>query len=209
MKRRQEIKAAIKETAEKHVLKVRKKLKAPWLTNKTTEIVKKRREIKAKGIDKSACQKLNQDFQKQARQAKEAHLHGICNKLEDDSKAGRAKELFKRVKEVTGKFVPKRSGIKNKDGCLLSETVDVKARWKEYVEDLYEKDEQLQDKYVEVEFEKEPDILPSEVEKAIKDISCYKAVGIDGIPIELIKAGGDEAVSTFTILCQKIWLEGS
>jgi hypothetical protein len=57
-------------------------------------------------------------------------------------------------------------------------------------------------------FEKEPCILEEEVKAALHQISNDKAPGVDEIPIELIKAGGDEAARVITMLCQTVWDTG-
>ena len=54
-------------------------------------------------------------------------------------------------------------------------------------------------------YEDEPDVLEIEVNEAIQHISNRKAPGCDGIPIEFLKAGGDEAIRVMTNLCNSIW----
>jgi len=44
-----------------------------------------------------------------------------------------------------------------------------------------------------------------EVKKTINSLKNWKAPGIDGIPAELIKYGGDELHQVIFELCQKIW----
>ena len=53
--------------------------------------------------------------------------------------------------------------------------------------------------------EEDDDILLEEVEKAVKDLKNNKASGVDGIPAEVMKAGGESLVAMFHELCQKIW----
>ena len=55
------------------------------------------------------------------------------------------------------------------------------------------------------EYEDEPDVLEIEVNEAIQHISNRKAPGCDRIPIEFLKAGGDEAIRVMTNLCNSIW----
>ena len=43
------------------------------------------------------------------------------------------------------------------------------------------------------------------MKEAIRHISNRKAPGCDGIPIEFLKAGGDEAIRVMMSLCHSIW----
>ena len=56
-------------------------------------------------------------------------------------------------------------------------------------------------------YEDEPEVMETEVKEALRHniISDRKSAGCDGIPIELLKAGGEEAVKVMTGLCNCIW----
>jgi hypothetical protein len=47
--------------------------------------------------------------------------------------------------------------------------------------------------------------MESEVRKALQGIAGRKAMGVDNLPIELIKAAGELAITALTALCQQIW----
>ena len=49
------------------------------------------------------------------------------------------------------------------------------------------------------------DILECEVKKAIGSISTNKAMGGDGIPVELFQILKDDAVKELHSICQQIW----
>ena len=51
----------------------------------------------------------------------------------------------------------------------------------------------------------EPDILESEVERALESITTKKASGSDGIPFELFQILKDDAVKVLHSICHKIW----
>ena len=51
----------------------------------------------------------------------------------------------------------------------------------------------------------EPDILESEVKRALGSITMNKASGGDGIPVELFKILKDDAVKVLQSICQQIW----
>jgi hypothetical protein len=47
--------------------------------------------------------------------------------------------------------------------------------------------------------------MESEVRKALQGIAGRKAMGVDSLPIELIKAAGEPAITALTALCHQIW----
>ena len=51
----------------------------------------------------------------------------------------------------------------------------------------------------------EPDILECEVKWALESVTENKAIGCDGIPVELFQILKDDAVKVLHSVCQKIW----
>ena len=51
----------------------------------------------------------------------------------------------------------------------------------------------------------EPDILECEVKWALGSITTNKAIGGDGIPVELFQILKDDAVKVLYSICQQIW----
>ena len=76
----------------------------------------------------------------------------------------------------------------------LTEAEDIKKRWQEYTEELYQKDPHDPDKQIGVITHLEPDILECEVKWALESITMNKASGGDGIPVELFQILKDDAV---------------
>ena len=86
----------------------------------------------------------------------------------------------------------------------LTEAEDIKKRWQEYTEELYEKDLHDQDNHDRVITDLEPDILECEVKWASESITTKKASGGDGIPVELFQILKDDAVKVLHSICQQI-----
>ena len=82
--------------------------------------------------------------------------------------------------------------VKDRKGMNLTETKDIKKRWQEYTEELYKKDLNDPDNHHGVITHQEPDILESEVKRALGSITVNKASGGDGIPVELFQILKDE-----------------
>ena len=51
---------------------------------------------------------------------------------------GKARDLFKKIRDTKGTFHAKMSTIKDRNGIDLTEAEDIK-RWQEYIEELYKK----------------------------------------------------------------------
>ena len=75
----------------------------------------------------------------------------------------------------------------------LTEAEDIKKRWREYTEELYEKYLHDPDNDDGVITHLEPDILECEVKWALERSTTNKASGGDGIPVELFQILKDDA----------------
>ena len=84
----------------------------------------------------------------------------------------------------------------------LTEAEDIKKRWQEYTEELYKKDLHDLDNHDGVITDLEPDILESEVERALESFTTKKAIRSDGIPFELFQILKDDAVKMLHSICQ-------
>ena len=116
----------------------------------------KRREVKGKG-EKERYTHLSAEFQKIARRDKKAFLGDQCKEIEESNKMGKPKDLFKKIRDTKGTFHAKMGTIKDRNGMDLT-AEDIKKRWKEYTEELYQKDLHDQDNHDGVITHLEPDI---------------------------------------------------
>ena len=84
-------------------------------------------------------------------------------------------------------------------------TEDIKKRWQEYTEELYEKDLHDPDNHHGVITHIEPDILECKVKWALGSITMNKVSGDDGIPAELFQILKDNTVKVLHLVRQQIW----
>ena len=77
--------------------------------------------------------------------------------------------------------------IKDRSGKDLTEAEDIKKRWQQYTEELYQKDLHHPDNNDGVITHLETDILECEIKWALGSITTNKASGGDGIPVELFQ----------------------
>ena len=87
----------------------------------------------------------------------------------------------------------------------LTEAEDIKKRWQEYTEKLYKKYLHDPDNHNSVISHLEPDILESEVKRALGSITVNKASAGDRIPVELFQILKDDAVQVLHSIHQQIW----
>ena len=58
---------------------------------------------------------------------------------EEKNRMGKARDLFKKIRDTKGTFHAKMGSIKDRNGLDLTEAEDIKKRWQEYMEELYKK----------------------------------------------------------------------
>ena len=77
------------------------------------QIAVKRREVKSKG-EKERYKHLNAEFQRIARRDKKAFLNDQCKEIEENSRIGKTRDLFKKIGDTKGKVHAKMGSIKNR-----------------------------------------------------------------------------------------------
>ena len=90
---------------------------------------------------------------------------------------------------MTNKPATRMQSVKSKEGEILNELVDVKSRWEENYEELYNTqnhvDKEMADGIPQMpSFEEEPDILREEVAAAVRKLSDNKTPGYDNTSAE-------------------------
>ena len=118
----------------------------------------KRREVRSKEENERYTH-LNVELQRMARRDKKAFLSDQCKEIEENSRIGKTRDLFKIIRDTKGKFHAKMGSIKDRNGNALTEAEDIKKRWQEYTEELYKKDLHDPDNCDGIITDLEPDIL--------------------------------------------------
>ena len=116
----------------KTIPKKKKCKKAKWLSEEALQIAEKRRDAEVKG-EKERYINLNAEFQRIARRDKKAFLSDQCKEKEENSRMGKTRDLFKKIRDTKGTFHAKMGTIKDRNSMDLTETEDIK-RWQEYTE---------------------------------------------------------------------------
>ena len=81
----------------------------------------------------------------------------------ENSRMGKTKDLFKKIRDTKGTFHAKMGSIKDRNDMDLREAEAIKKRWQEYMEELYKKDIHDPVNHNSVITHPDPDILECEV----------------------------------------------
>ena len=130
-----EVHYIVQETGIKIIPNKKKYKAAKWLSEETLQIAVKRREAKSKG-EKERYNHLNADFKRIPRRDKKAVLSDWCKEREVNSRMGKTRDLFKKIKDTKGTFHAKMGSIKGRNGMDLQKQKilrkDVKNTWNNY-----------------------------------------------------------------------------
>ena len=112
-----EVRDIIQETGIKTIPVEKKSKKAKWLSGEALQMAVKRRDMKSKG-EKERYTHLNAEFQRIARRDKKAFLSDQCK---ENSRMGKTRDLFKKIRDTKGTFHAKMGSIKDRNGMDLTE----------------------------------------------------------------------------------------
>ena len=120
-----EVRDIIQDTGIKTIPTEKKCKEAKWLSEEALQIVEKKREVKSKG-EKERYKHLNAEFQRIARRDKKAFLSDQCEEIEGNNRMGKARDLFKKIRDTKRIFHAKMSTIKDRNGMDLTEAEEIK-----------------------------------------------------------------------------------
>ena len=98
-----EIRDIVQEALIKNIPEKKKCKKAKWLSEEALQIAEKRREAKGKGEQERYIH-LNAEFQRIARRDRKAFFSDQCKETEDNNRLGKARELFKKIRDTTERY---------------------------------------------------------------------------------------------------------
>ena len=98
----------------------------------------KKREVKSKG-EKERYTHLNAEFQRIARRDKKAFFSDQCKEIEENNRLGKTRDHFKKIRDTKGTFHAKIGTRKDRNAIDLTKAAEIKKRWQEYTEELYQK----------------------------------------------------------------------
>ena len=103
----------VQEAGIKTIPKKKKCKKAQWLSEEALQIAERRRKAKGKG-EKENYTHLNAELQRIARRDKKDFLSDECKEIEENSRMGKTRDLFKKIRDTKGTFHAKMGTIKDR-----------------------------------------------------------------------------------------------
>jgi len=139
------IKRAVRKAEERNLKNKGKQKRAVWLSETAIQIAANRRKLKAScgdknainrlngecqrsGGDKNAINRLNGDCQRQARRDKELWINALFWDIEAADRQGKSRDLFQKVKVITGKFTPRNIWVKYDRNKNITEREEMKEK---------------------------------------------------------------------------------
>ena len=92
-----------------------------------------RREAKTEG-ERERYTQWNVQFQRKERRDKKAFLNEQCKEIEENSRMGKTRDLFKKIGNIKGIFHARMGMIKDRNYKDLMEAEEVKKMWQVYTE---------------------------------------------------------------------------
>ena len=166
--------------------------------------MRKEGKLKAKEKKKKRNIHLHADIQRIAKRDKKTFLSDQCKEIQENSRMGNTRDLFRKIRDTKGTFHAKMGTIKDRNVMDLTEAEDIKKMWQEYTE-LYKKDLHDPDNHNGVITHLDPDIVECEVKWGLGSITMNKASGGDRIPVELLQIIKDDPVKLLHLICQQVW----
>ena len=167
-----------------------------------------RRLAKRNGTKTNNYRSLHNTFQRLARRDKNAYYKSLAEEVERHRHSGNNKELYRIVRNIAGPISGGHSigaGVRDNQRMFVKDANGILARWAEYSEELYRKEDGMPPPNVYSWDEAEPDLLKSEVRKALEEVASGKAPGHDNVTTEMWKFLAEDGLDTLHQLCQAVW----
>ncbi|CAF0958491.1 unnamed protein product [Didymodactylos carnosus] len=179
------------------------------------QLIENRNKIKVKAQENEITFKeyklLDKEITKAARRDKNKWMADIAKEAEVAAEKGKTRKLYKLVNEICTKHkVANELPVKSTDGTLITTAEGKKDRWGEYFEHLLNRPNPEQQAVLEegkswlLDIKKDA-ITLNEVKQAIRKSKNNKALGVDKISAEMLKAGGDIIAKRLQKLLNQIW----
>ena len=212
------IKRTYVETCEA-VLGKRERRQKPWMRDDTWIKIEERKTLKDR-LNQARTRNEKIQLQKQysekahevktsIRSDKRKYTDDLATTAEDAAARGDIKLLYSTTKQLSGRYTSSNKPLKDRDGKLVTEVEEQLRLWREHFKKVLNSDPpndrpDLRDPMDPLDIRTDA-ITKGEIQNAIKKLKTGKAAGIDNVPPEAIKEGGQFSVNILHPLLDKIW----
>src|SRR5688572_19342771 len=80
---------------------------------------------------------ITKEMKKKSKQCKEEWIEERCKEVESTTGMANTGKLFQTAREICGTGIVRLATVKNKEGKILDSKEEIKQRWKQHYEELY------------------------------------------------------------------------
>jgi hypothetical protein len=115
--------------------------KKPWATDEMLRKMDERCKVKHQSTEQARkdYKRLNNKLRRETEKARECWWDKQCDELEELQRQGKQAQVYSKIQQMQKKSGKSGPSIKDKHGKLLTDEAEVRSRWKEYIEELYDK----------------------------------------------------------------------
>ncbi|KAJ8722876.1 hypothetical protein PYW07_004056 [Mythimna separata] len=108
-----------------------------WMSADTWNLIKERRDLKAKGSRTQELNAMTSVIQAACRRDRNTALQSICEEVERHSQKSETKDLHRKIRLITRQFRPRTWAIENVSGNTITEIKEIVNVWKDYCKGLF------------------------------------------------------------------------
>ena len=179
----------------------------PWIDDECWKLMQERSIQRRRNPNGEEHRNAAKKVKKALRGAKRKWYKEVLKETEEAQRRGDYKTVYANIKKVSKKKINKPGiGIKDSNGNMIYEKEEIKKRWQSYCSELFGRGDVVREEMN--KDEEEPEVLETEISQAIKKLKREKAVGVDEVPAEALKAGGVTVIKTLKSIIDEIWKTG-
>ena len=206
--------------AGKRILGTARRRKEQWISERTWETIKERKEVKKKMLQakserikqqlKDNYTALDKDVKRKAKLDKRNYIDNLATEAEDAAAQQDMGTLYRISKIMTGGYTSTDTPVRNQQGEVISSDEAKLKCWKDHFEKVLNREDptteaEIQPAEVPLDINTEPPSV-HEIRLAIKKLKSGKAPGIDGVQVELLKAEENKTPTLLTNILRKVWI---
>ena len=214
-----QVRDSIKEVSMEVLGERPRRRKQQHLSQETKDLIAERSKIKQRcpsdGFNRSEYSLANKRVKKSCKKDDENWALRIAADLEAASAHGQQREVWQRIRSLSGKKSRKSTAVRDKTGKLISDPAAQRERWGEHFSELLNPTTENVDLSDLDSLETVPcfphlsdsDTPPSrtEISEALLSLKNHKSPGVDEITNEQLKYGGSGLIDRLESLFKKVW----